>query len=212
MPLSIKNQVKKIPGAEKVAHALGLVSNPLELRTFLLETLPKNSVGAEIGVHKGEFSARILEIVRPKQLHLIDPWKHESSDAYKDALYGGQAKKGQDEMDRRHADVCAKFQAEIGRDQVKIHRGYSTDILDQFANDFFDWVYIDGNHLYDFVKKDIELSFRKTKVGGWVTGDDYMDGGWWDGGVKKAVDEFAKTPAAELVEIRHNQFLFRRKS
>jgi hypothetical protein len=100
----------------------------------------------------------------------------------------------------------------MGRGQVEFHRGFSTDVLNQFADDSLDWVYIDGNHLYDYVKKDIALSFRKTKKGGFVTGDDYMDGGWWDGGVKKAVDEFAKTPAAELVEIRHNQFIFRRKS
>ena len=212
MSPSIKKLVKKIPGTDRIAHAMGLVSNPLEDRAFLLEMLPKNSVGAEIGVHKGEFSEKILEVVHPKQLHLIDSWKHESSAVYQNALYGGQAKNGQDEMDRRYADVCARFQAQMSGEQVKIHRGYSTDVLGRFADDFFDWVYIDGNHLYDYVKKDIDLSFRKTKIGGWVTGDDYMEGGWWEGGVKKAVDEFAKTPAAQLVEIRNNQFVFRRKS
>ncbi len=212
MSPSIKNQLKKIPRVDKVAHALGRVSNPLEDRLFLLQLLPKNSVGAEIGVHKGEFSERILEIVQPRQLHLIDPWKHEASAAYQDALYGGQAKKGQDEMDRRYEAVCSRFQSQTARKQVEIHRGYSTDVLSRFADDFLDWVYIDGNHLYDYLKKDIALSFRKTKTGGFVTGDDYMEGGWWDGGVKKAVDEFAQTPAAELIEIRHNQFIFRRKS
>ncbi len=211
MSPSIKNQVKKIPGAEKVAHVLGLVSNPLELRTFLLEMLPRNSIGMEIGVHKGDFSQRILEIVQPRELHLVDPWKHEASETYQKALYGGQAKNGQDEMDRRYADVCARFQAQMTRRQVKIHRGFSTDVLGQFADDYFDWIYIDGNHLYEYVKKDIEISFRKTKIGGLVTGDDYMEGGWWEGGVKKAVDEVAKTQAAQLVEIRHNQFIFRRK-
>jgi hypothetical protein len=212
MSPSIKKLVKKIPGTDRIAHAMGLVSNPLEDRAFLLEMLPKNSVGAEIGVHKGEFSEKILEVVHPKQLHLIDPWKHESSAVYQCALYGGHAKNGQDEMDRRCADVCARFQAQLSGEQVKIHRGFSTDVLGRFADDFFDWVYIDGNHLYDYVKKDIDLSFRKTKIGGLVTGDDYMEGGWWEGGVKKAVDEFAKTPAAQLVEIRNNQFVFRRKS
>ncbi|MDJ0634304.1 MAG: hypothetical protein QNJ34_14035 [Xenococcaceae cyanobacterium MO_188.B29] len=42
-------------------------------RQFLLERLPKNSVGAEIGVHLGDFSEKILEIVKPNKLHLIDP-------------------------------------------------------------------------------------------------------------------------------------------
>jgi hypothetical protein len=179
---------------------------------FLLELLPKNSVGVEIGVHKGDFSERILQVVQPKELHLIDPWKHETSAVYDDALYGGRAKSGQVEMDRRFADVCVRFEAPVRREQVKIHRGYSTDVLSRFPDDYFDWVYIDGNHLYEYVKKDLDLSFRKTKTGGFVTGDDYMEGGWWEGGVKKAVDEFANSQAAQLVEIRHGQFIFRRKA
>ena len=212
MTTSIKNLVKRIPGAEKVAQALGLVPNSLEQRMYLLELLPKNSVGAEIGVHKGDFSEKILQVVQPNELHLIDPWKHETSAVYGDALYGGHAKKGQVEMDQRYAEVCARFEMPVRRQQVKIHRGYSTDVLDGFPDDYFDWVYIDGNHLYEYVKKDMDLSFRKTKTGGFVTGDDYMEGGWWEGGVKKAVDEFAKAPAAQLVEIRHGQFIFRRRA
>jgi hypothetical protein len=212
MTKSIKNLVKRIPGAEKLAQALGLAPNSLEQRKFLLELLPKNSVGVEIGVHKGDFSEEILQVVQPKELHLIDPWKHETSAVYDDALYGGQAKNGQAEMDRRYADVCARFEGPVRRQQVKIHRGFSTDVLGRFPDDYFDWVYIDGNHLYEYVKKDMDLSFRKTKAGGYVTGDDYMEGGWWEGGVKKAVDEFAKAQAAQLVEIRHGQFIFRRRA
>jgi len=210
MMLHVKNLIRKIPGAETVAQALGLAPN--RLRTFLLEMLPKNSVGAEIGVWKGDFSEKILEVVHPKQLHLIDPWKHEPTELYRDALYGGHAKSGQDEMDRHYAAVCSRFEAQARREQVKIHRGYSTDVLDEFPDDGLDWVYIDGNHLYEYVKKDIELSFRKIKVGGYVAGDDYVEGQWWKGGVKQAVDEFARTQTAQLIEIRDHQFIFRRKS
>jgi hypothetical protein len=174
--------------------------------------LPKNSLGAEIGVWRGDFSARLLEVVQPKQLHLIDPWKHEPSAMYKYALYGGLTKRGQEEMDRHYADVCARFQAQAARGQVTIHRGFSADVLGQFPDAFFDWVYIDGNHLYEYVKKDLELSLRKTKPGGFVAGDDYVGGQWWKDGVTKAVDEFAKTQAAELVSLRDRQFVFRRKS
>ena len=115
-------------------------------------------------------------------------------------------------MDQHYAEVCARFEQQVRQDQVKIHRGYSTDVLSQFPDNFFDWVYIDGNHTYDYVKKDLELSFRKTKVGGLVAGDDYVDGQWWKDGVKKAVDEIAKNPSAQLLEIREVQFIFRRSS
>ena len=42
-----------------------------------------------------------------------------------------------------------------------------------------DWIYVDGNHLYEFVRADLELSLRKARRGGFITGDDYQDGGWW---------------------------------
>ena len=37
-------------------------------RTYLLEHLPKNATGAEIGVYMGNFANRILTIANPKKL------------------------------------------------------------------------------------------------------------------------------------------------
>jgi hypothetical protein len=74
-------------------------------------------------------------------------------------------------------------------------------------------VYIDGNHLYEYVIKDLSLSSRKTKIGGYVAGDDYCEGGWWKGSVKKAVDEFAATTdSMQLIGVRNEQFIFQRIS
>ena len=64
-----------------------MASDP-DPRRFLLDILPKNSIGAEIGVHKGDFSRKILRTVSPEALHLIDRWRHETSETYKDAWYG----------------------------------------------------------------------------------------------------------------------------
>lgn len=208
----LKNVIKKIPGAKRLTQLLGLVPKQTGGRRFLLDMLPKHSVGAEIGVHLGDFSQQIIEVVLPKELHLIDPWEHQTSAIYKNALYGGKAKAGQNEMDERYSNVCNRFDQQIHAERVQVHRGYSTDILEQFPYEYFDWVYIDGNHLYEYVKKDLELSVRKTKSGGFITGDDYTDGGWWEGGVKKAVDEFSKNQATKLVEIRNRQFIFRKKT
>ena len=190
---------------------MGRDSLQTDRRRFLLDMLPKHSAGAEIGVHMGDFSQQIVAFTTPIELHLIDPWEHQTSDMYKDAWYGGEAAGGQKEMDQRYADVCNKFDQEIQDGRVKVHRGYSTDILDQFPDEYFDWIYIDGNHLYEFVKKDLELSLQKTKSGGLITGDDYCKGGWWEGGVKKAVDEFSKTESIQLVELMNRQFVFQKK-
>jgi hypothetical protein len=44
-----------------------------ERRDPLLELMPSDAVCAEIGVHLGDFSERILTFTRPRVLHLIDP-------------------------------------------------------------------------------------------------------------------------------------------
>jgi len=204
----LKNVIKKVPAARRMAQLLGIIPKESGGRQFLLDMLPKQSVGVEIGVHKGDFSEEILNSISPQELHLIDPWEHQTSGIYKSAWYGGAAKGGQNEMDERYSSVLKRFDKNIHAKQVKVHRGYSTDILQQFPDQYFDWVYIDGNHLYEYVKKDLELSFQKVKSGGYITGDDYIDGGWWEGGVKKAVDEFSQNQAVKLVELRNGQFLF----
>lgn len=94
-------------------------------------------------------------------------------------------------MDERYAGVLARFDGEIGAGRVTVHRGQSDDGLRALADESLDWVYIDGNHLYEYVAQDLRLSLAKVKPGGLVTGDDYAEGGWWEGGVKRAVDELA---------------------
>ena len=204
--------LKNLPVSRRMAQLLGATPKQSNRRQFLLDILPKESVGAEIGVHLGEFSKQILDAISPRELHLIDPWEHQTSSIYKTAWYGGGAIGGQTELDERYASVIETFSQNIYDQQVKVHRGYSTDILQKFQDQYFDWVYIDGNHLYEYVKKDIELSLQKVKSGGYITGDDYGEGGWWQGGVKKAVDEFANNQAVQLVEIRNSQFIFRKNN
>lgn len=193
----------------RLVHGLGLASPPFDARRHVLEMLPKHSVGAEVGVHVGDFSARVLEAVSPTKLHLVDPWRHESSEVYREAWYGGQVKDGQAMMDARYAEVCHRFRHEIQSGVIEVHRGDSADVLAGFPAGSLDWIYIDGNHLYEFVRRDLELAFAKVKPLGLILGDDYGEGHWWQGGVKRAVDEFAAA-GANLVEVRHGQFAFRR--
>jgi hypothetical protein len=62
----------------RTAHRIGLESSPNEWGPsgrvgFLERTVPKEGVGAEVGVHKGHFTPVLLEIARPSKLHIIDP-------------------------------------------------------------------------------------------------------------------------------------------
>lgn len=143
-----------------------------------LDFIKTGDVCAEIGVWKGDFSSEILN-KKPSQLHLIDPW----AEQYENRLYSIP----QPEMDAVYNFVKDKFNDNPG---VIIHRNYSTKVeLDVL----FDWVYIDGDHNYESVKKDLEFYYKLIKPGGWLCGDDY---GWADKnclkGVKPAVDEFCK--------------------
>ncbi|WP_417585848.1 class I SAM-dependent methyltransferase [Nitrincola sp.] len=174
-------------------------------RNHLVARLPRGSVGVEVGVHKGDFSSFLLDSLQPKKLHLIDPWRYESSEQYDQSWYGGMAE-GQAELDERFEFVKKRFQEEIVVGAVVVHRMDSASALEAFEAESLDWVYIDGNHLYEFVLKDLNASLDKIKKGGVICGDDYQSGGWWDGGVIKAVDEFCDKFSLRK-EIIGNQFL-----
>ena len=49
----------------------------------------------------------------------------------------------------------------------------SEEAYKDFPDEYFDYVYIDGEHLYDFVKKDIELWYPKLKKNGIFAGHDF---------------------------------------
>lgn len=203
----IQHVLAKVPGAHRLRKALrGHHGN----RNTVLRMMPQDSVSAEIGVWKGGFSARILPMVRPRRLHLIDPWKHEPAEAYRKALYGGRQDDGQAGMDAVYESVLARFRREIEAGRVVVHRGSSAEVAAEFDDGYFDWVYIDGNHTYEFVRSDLETYSDKVKAGGFIAGDDYGDGGWWEGGVKKAVDEFVGRGKAEFVGIYQRQFLLKK--
>lgn len=200
--------IRKLPLLGKAALHLRLIGD--EPRVFLLKILPEGSVGAEVGVHLGDFSEEILLALKPKRLHLIDPWKYEPDVTYSEALYGGAAQNGQNELDRRHQAVLQRFRKPIDRGTIEIHRLNSKDAATAIADNSLDWVYIDGNHQYEYVRDDLNAFFDKVKVGGYLCGDDYGQGGWWKGGVKTAVDEFLETPEVELVDIRNAQFVIKK--
>jgi hypothetical protein len=180
-------------------------------RARLLRRLPKRSVGVEIGVWAGDLSAAILRAVRPTRLHLLDPWAFAPDERYEQAWYGGARAGSQVEMDQVYERVLQRFETEIADGAVVIHRSTSAEAAAEFEDASLDWVYVDGNHLYEYVRTDLELFAPKVRPGGLLAGDDYGAAGWWDDGVRRAVDRFLVTQAGayEPVFLR-DQFLLRR--
>lgn len=72
-------------------------------------------------------------------------------------------------------------------DRFKLYRQTSDEAFSNFEDESFDFIFIDGIHTYEQVKKDCENYYPKIKKGGIFSGHDYnviMD-------VQKAVKEFA---------------------
>ena len=170
-------------------------------------------MGVEIGVWAGDLSAAILRAVRPARLHLLDPWAFAPDEAYEQAWYGGTRAGSQAEMDEVYERVLQRFETEIADGVVVIHRSPSAEAAARFEDGSLDWVYVDGNHLYDYVRADLELFGPKLRPGGLLAGDDYGAAGWWDDGVRRAVDRFLVTEAGAFESVfLGDQFLLRRAS
>ena len=162
-------------------------------------------VGGEIGVWKGEFSTLIRRYVRPKKLHLIDPWIFDPK--YPDRMYGGKIAKNQGDMDRIFRSVQEKFADDP---TVIIHRGPSAVVLPKFNDDYFDWIYIDGNHSYEFVLDDLQMCLAKVRSGGVITGDDYTWGVNSKYPVRRAIWDFlAENDLEKNIRVVGSQFLIR---
>jgi len=167
-----------------------------DIRRSMLQKMPKGGVCIEVGVWRGEFTRMILNQLQPKKLTLIDPWKN--FDERKDA-FDGQTK--EDEFERIHNEVKAKFADEIEAGQVEIMRALSADALAEMNENTLDFAYLDGDHSYEGVKADLEGVFPLMKQGGIIMMDDFHRRGWWGDAVIRAAQEFLGTHSQD-VQIR----------
>ncbi len=71
-------------------------------------------------------------------------------------------------------------------DKIKIIKNDSVSESSNYDDEYFDIVYIDASHEYEYVKSDIIAWYPKVKNGGIICGDDYHPG--WPG-VIEAVNE-----------------------
>ena len=56
--------------------------------------------------------------------------------------------------------------------------GFSDEFVGFFSDGFFDQIYIDGDHSYEQVSKDIKNYLPKVRAGGYISGHDYHEGGF----------------------------------
>ena len=172
-------------------------------RRQMLEALPRDGVGAEVGVWEGTFSKVILEVCTPRRLHLIDPWEYDPR--FNNTGFG--RKRNAERMPQMFEQVSATFADDP---RVVLHRATSQDALEGMADGALDWIYIDGNHNEPFIGQDLSLARRKVRPGGVIAGDDYH---WSDGQgmpVKDAVAWVMEALGdAATLEVMGQQYIIR---
>jgi len=127
--------------------------------------------GAEIGVRAGDYSLSICEQMPNIEYYCIDPWhKHNSVSEERQDIFLALAK-----------ERLKPF-------NVTFIKKLSMDALADFEPRSLDFVYIDGDHTFDYVMSDIIFWSQKVKRGGIVACHDYSN--CYMGGVIKAVDAY----------------------
>lgn len=66
---------------------------------------------------------------------------------------------------------------------VSVIKDFAKNVHNKIGDESLDLIYLDGNHSYDNVKNEIEQWYNKLKIGGYMTGHDYVNE------TKKAIDE-----------------------
>jgi hypothetical protein len=151
--------------------------------------------GAEIGVQRGDYSEFILRHWKGKVLFSIDPWTAQPASEYPDIANVSQA-----DQTELYRVTILRLHAFGGRS--KIVRLTSEEAAPLFEPNTLDFCYIDADHRYEAVKRDLELWYGKVRSGGILGGHDYIPDGSYDVGlfgVQGAVDEFVKAHELQLI-------------
>jgi hypothetical protein len=143
-----------------------------------IDSLPKGGIVAEVGTQTGLFADHIFQTARPEKLHLFDL----SLEWFESTVLVEPIRDG----------------------RVEIHLGDSSTELSKFPAQYFDWLYIDGNHSYAGVKKDIAEAVRAVKRDGLLVFNDYTVWSPLEAcnyGVLKAVNELVNSGEWEFVYL-----------
>jgi Tfp pilus assembly protein PilF len=160
----------------RLAEAQLANSRLLPHRSEILRHMPRGGTCAEIGTQTGRFAKRIIELMQPAKFHIYD-------------------------IDFTPFDYPA-FAPAIAAGTIELHEGDSATLLGQAPDRHFDFIYIDGDHAYEGVKRDLEQAARKVKADGWVVCNDYASYSPLEQmkyGVYRAVNEFCLEHNFEIV-------------
>jgi hypothetical protein len=141
-------------------------------------------LGVEVGVERGVYSKVLCERVPNLKLYGVDSW----------TFYAGYREHVPQE---RLDEFFLHAKNRLSRFNFQPIKDFSINAVKRFTDESLDFVYIDSNHTYDFIREDIREWSKKVKKDGIVSGHDYGNNRYMDESgckqimrVKKAVDEW----------------------
>ena len=162
----------------------------------------KCEVCIEIGLARGEFAATMLrEVPSITEYYGIDPFLggYDSADAMSSELAKFNNK--ENGTNDRWANTLL-YQLRSYECKFRLYKGFSHEISANFRNESIDCLFIDGDHTYSGVKRDLQHYIPLMKSNGLVVFDDYNFVG-----VKKALDELTTLTHLKLISLNsYNQY------
>ena len=155
----------------------GTVSNVINKNRF--------STVVEVGIGYGLHAKELLKNSCLEKLYLIDPMCYYPNDSFsRDIMTTIPEKPG-----NQFNELFELINKELSpwNSRYEWLRIPSLEVTNaQIADGSVDCVFVDGDHSYSAVKKDLAFWWKKIRVGGMLLGDDY-----WMSDVSRAVHEFA---------------------
>jgi predicted O-methyltransferase YrrM len=139
------------------------------------------------------------------RIYCVDPWM--DYDDYPE--YKGRQEQG-------YNTFLSNINKLADINKFVIKRGLSHDIVPTFENNFFDIIFVDGNHETEYVYRDGIMALQKVKVGGYIVFDDYwLNANMWPQtkvGIDRVIAEFKdKLDIIYNGESTFGQIIVRRK-
>lgn len=171
----------------------------LSARLWILDYLPKNSVGCELGVFRGHFSEKIIEKINPQIYFMVDPWRLLGKTFNWRNPHSEYLGHGSLTTQYAYDDACRRISRFIHSNDIRVVENFSQKFLSTIDIKF-DFFYLDTTHTYNQTTLELGLMDTLLSKDGIIAGDD------WNPlpkhvhhGVFRAVNEFIKVNDYQLV-------------
>jgi len=176
-------------------------------RLAILPLIPKRSVIAEVGVALGDFSQRLLRVCDPELLIAIDLFDLHA----KPGLWGRSTA----ELFGRgsHADhYRRRFVEPVREGRLRVLQGDSATVLDALEDASLDVAYLDADHGYEAIQRDLQAVQPKVRQAGWIIINDYImndaEGSNAPYGVVQATNQFMIANNWEMIYFAFHVYMY----